>query len=122
MTVRRLFLNLSRYPTFELAIALLVGLVGVLTDKSNQPLFSFVLYALCGVVGLILRPVVNRTSLRLCWIYLAAGLSVLLLEFLYFARETNGILDIFLIPLGIGIVIPAVGSMLNRIFSTTCAR
>ncbi len=117
MRSRPLF-SVTRYPVVEILCALIAGVAGVVTDKSDQPLFSFVLYALSGSVGLMFRPAANRTPLRATWVYFAAGIAMMLAEILYFGRQETGILDIFLIPLGLGIMFATFGSVVHRLSST----
>lgn len=117
----RFLFTWTRYPIIEVLFALISGLVATLTDSSNQPVFSFVLYAMSGVVGLIFRPFANHTSLRKCWIYFAVGIAIILIEVLYLGRIETGILDIFLMPVGLGILFAAIGSVLHRLSSTSSA-
>jgi tryptophan-rich sensory protein len=107
--------SFTRYPIVEILFALIAGVIGVLIDKSDQPVFSFVLYALSMIIGLVFRPIANRTPLGVCGVYFVIGFVLILAEIFYFWHVETAILDIFLLPLGLGILFATFGSVLHRI-------
>lgn len=117
--------NATRFPVVEIPLAVMSGLVGMAgymyrartagsDPESDVMVFSFVVYALSGVIALIWRPLVDAAKAAIAWIHFVPGVGIVAWYGLYFARQEQGGFDIFLMPLGLGIIFGTVGSLLHR--------
>ncbi|MDN6555883.1 MAG: hypothetical protein L0K74_05125 [Acidipropionibacterium acidipropionici] len=120
----RLF-NATRFPVVEIPLAVMSGLVGMAgymyrartagsDPESDVMVFSFVVYALSGVIALIWRPLVDAAKAAIAWIHFIPGVGIVAWYGLYFARQEQGGFDIFLMPLGLGIIFGTAGSLIHR--------
>lgn len=122
--VHKILFNLTRFAVLESLVGVLAGLWGALryvlraraagyAPETGDVVFVFVIYAVSLCVGVVWRIIANATPLRWLWAYVLLGVGLILLDVLYLSQPTS-ILDIFLIPLGIGIAAAGAGSFLHR--------
>ncbi len=101
-------MKVSRYPLPELLLSIfVVVVVSVLPWPDDSQRVSIMLFtSLSVVIALVWYFPVKATSPKWRWVHGLLGLIFLLSEWFYFGQQETGILDIFLIPVGIGVIVP----------------
>ncbi|MDN8627123.1 hypothetical protein [Corynebacterium ureicelerivorans] len=104
-----------RYPIIEVTLTLLSVLVAMMmpwkTVSQRNSILLFV--ALSVVIALLWHFVVKATTSAYRWLHFAGGIAILAVGIFVDVTVETAILSILCIPLGLGILISAVGEALR---------
>ena len=107
--------TIFRYPIIEVTLTLLSVLVAIMmpwkTVSQRNSILLFV--ALSVVIALLWHFVVKATPSAYRWLHFAGGIAVLAVGIFVDVTVETAILSILCIPLGVGILISAVGEALR---------
>lgn len=107
--------TIFRYPIIEVTLTLLSVLVAMMmpwkTVSQRNSILLFV--ALSVVIALLWHFVVKATPSAYRWLHFAGGIAILAVGIFVDVTVETAILSILCIPLGLGILISAVGEALR---------
>lgn len=119
--------TVTRLPVVEALLAVIAGFCGMFSymhraravgvdPEPDAMLFSFILYALSVVVALVWRLIADRTNgPRVAWIHFVLGAAILVWYYAGVDDRPTAIGDVLAVPLGLGILFAAVGSVIHRL-------
>lgn len=104
--------KILKYPFAELLMSVVVVIIAALLPwQTASQRYSMVLFtAFSVVVALVWHFAVKATPFSLRWCHLLLGVVLLVVEWFIFGKQETGILDILLVPVGLGIIIAALSS------------